>query len=842
MVSRCFRQFMPAFLVGLSLASTASLADDVRYDGHQVVRAIPVNRAQLQAIESLSPDIWSHGVAIGRSIDFRLPPDLIDDLADAGVSFEVLIDDVQALIDAETEWENTPTLGGSWFADYKTYAEHMAYLDTLAAVNPAIASTFLVGNSLEGRQIRGIRIGSSDPNAPAFVMQGCQHAREWVSPMVCQFVADHLVRQYGSDPDVTRLVDDVAFYIIPVVNPDGYVYTWGPDRLWRKNRRNNGNGTFGVDLNRNWSVGFGGEGSSGQGNSETYRGTAAFSEPESAAVRDFVLGLNNRAVFLDIHSYSQLILAPYGWTPNLPADHALFEQLGADMRAIIGSVHGEDYVNGPCYSLLYPASGIASDWGYDAAGAIGFGFELRDTGQFGFILPADQIIPNGEEIVPAMLYLADHVSRAITISFPDGLPSIIPPGTASPLDVDIVAMNGNVIESGSPTLHWRVGTSGAFTADPLNSLGGTQYQATLPPAPCGSTVQFYVSAETTDGDVGTSPDDAPASVHSTLAVNLVEVLADDFETDLGWTVQNVDLTDGAWNRGLPLGDGSRGDPTSDFDGSGRCYLTDNAAGNSDVDGGPTRLLSPVLDLSSAPDAVVSYARWFFNDDNDGDRLTVEVSNNNGSTWTLVESVGNTGGWTTHSFRVADFVAPTSQVRVRFNATDNPNDSVTEAGIDAFNVSETSCDAGTELTGFTVVRGTLLGGGLPDLASSDDATLDIRSGFGSTFVDLHSMFLQVRAVTSVQTPATIDLTVESRIDEPSGTMRLMLRNWNTNAFVQVGSFAVGMTDTVHVVNGIAAANYVNASGEIDAQVRHLFFIPVFAYRFDSFIDHIGIEVD
>ncbi|MFG0285347.1 MAG: GC-type dockerin domain-anchored protein [Phycisphaerales bacterium JB039] len=150
---------------------------------------------------------------------------------------------------------------------------------------------------------------------------------------------------------------------------------------------------------------------------------------------------------------------------------------------------------------------------------------------------------------------------------------------------------------------------------------------------------------------------------------------------------------------MPAGGGDRGDPIADFDGSGRCWVTDNADDNSDVDGGPTRLISPVYDLSGVTAAQVSYARWFTNDDRDADRLTVEVSNNGGASWTLVESVGHRSDWELASFVVADILPLTDQVRVRFSATDNPNDSVTEAGIDRFWIltdGDSTCRA--DLTG------------------------------------------------------------------------------------------------------------------------------------------------
>ena len=166
--------------------------------------------------------------------------------------------------------------------------------------------------------------------------------------------------------------------------------------------------------------------------------------------------------------------------------------------------------------------------------------------------------------------------------------------------------------------------------------------------------------------------------------------SDNFEANAGWTVQNTNLTAGAWERGVPAGGGLRGDPPADYDGSGQCYLTGNVIGDSDVDGGPTRLISPTFDLSDGRFYQVTYARWFTNDNHDVDRLTVEISSNNGSNWVTVESVPDTTGWVVHTFNVSDFVTPTAQVKVRFSVMDSPSNSITEAAIDAFAVFGPVC--------------------------------------------------------------------------------------------------------------------------------------------------------
>jgi hypothetical protein len=248
-------------------------------------------------------------------------------------------------------------------------------------------------------------------------------------------------------------------------------------------------------------------------------------------------------------------------------------------------------------------------------------------------------------------------------------------------------------------LHYRY-DGGAFVSTPLASLGGGFFEATLPAPECGDEPEFYFSAEGTVTGLVTNPADAPATVYAAEVGELVSIVAYDFESDPGWTVSG-DATDGQWDRGIPV-DCSRGDPPTDYDGSGRCFLTDNSAAsdcNSDVDGGTTTLTSQVIDLTGLSDPIVTYARWYsntFGASPEADIFEVEVSSNGGASWVELETVGPTGpevggGWYVRSFHIADYVTPTAQFRIRFHASDLGDGSVVEAGIDAFAIDDFQCE-------------------------------------------------------------------------------------------------------------------------------------------------------
>lgn len=227
---------------------------------------------------------------------------------------------------------------------------------------------------------------------------------------------------------------------------------------------------------------------------------------------------------------------------------------------------------------------------------------------------------------------------------------------------------------------------------PTNMLlkGDSVYFGLFKKPPVGTLVDWYAEAKDSQGRTTRFPLNAPNGFHSYLvARGLVTIFEDTMATDKGWTVQNTAVTGGAWTRVDPNSTSYNGwqpNPANDSDDVGAmCFFTGQGAaggepGDADVDGGPTRLLSPVFDLTGT-DAIFEYRRWFFNDDGD-DAMVVEVSNDNGATWHTVETVtGLQTSWVKRSFRLKKYVNPSAQVRFRFSVSDNPNNSITEAGVD-----------------------------------------------------------------------------------------------------------------------------------------------------------------
>ena len=295
--------------------------------------------------------------------------------------------------------------------DYHSCAELESDLEALARVHPQTARLFTIGLSLEGRKITALKISDNvdldEPEAEVLFL-GCHHAREWISVEVPFLLAKHLLENYASDAAIRAAVDQSEIWIVPLVNPDGLEYSIRHYRYWRKNRRLNADGSFGVDLNRNYGYGwaYDDQGSSPVPASEIYRGTAAFSEPETRAVRDFFAQREFQAL-VSYHSYSQIILYPWGYTTAPTDKDALHEALAAEMSLLMEAANGRVYGFGPAAASLYLTNGDTTDWAFGTAGIPAFTIELPPIDQLGggFFNAELDIMPIFRENLPAALYL-----------------------------------------------------------------------------------------------------------------------------------------------------------------------------------------------------------------------------------------------------------------------------------------------------------------------------------------------------------------------------------------------------------------------------------------------------
>ncbi|MBT5658222.1 MAG: hypothetical protein HOI89_10615 [Phycisphaerae bacterium] len=717
-------------------AVAVPMPDPADYVGKQIVEIdvpdeVTVNQLLADGLDALacrpSPGVgpWvvdDDGLALLESMGLTASP-LIEDLAayQAGRNAERLA----------IRGTHGATRGlDSFYDDFRTLPELNSRLDQIISDHSDIATGIMIGTSHEGRQIRGVVLNAGGGSKPAVLFNGCQHAREWISPMSTINIADSLADGYGTDSTITALLDKVEIIVIPVVNPDGFEHTYaaGGYRFWRKNRRDNAGSCEGVDLNRNWDADWnGGESTSTDPCSDIYVGPGPMSEPEVTALGDYCLAHGNILAQIDFHSYSQLILEPRGYTTAPPPDWDELHAVGGSISDAIASVHGVNYTHdNPC-NILYCASGTLIDWPYDSYGALSFTIELRpasgDPG--GFDPPSSEIRPCAEENFAGVLALIEHVSTTMGIELTAGPPTTVSTDVTTSFPVRIFERS-EAPDPATARLLYR-GDGGSFDEADLLHLGGESYEATLPTFTCSESPEFYVAVDGVSGGMATYPSSAPSELLiATVASDVAVAFDDNAETDPGWTVSGT-ASDGHWDRGVPAGGGLRGDPPADADGSGQCWLTDNVEGNSDVDGGATVLTSPAMDIPG-DGWTLAYWRWYsntFGGAPNADVLTVEWSEVGSATWQNLETVGPSGPGTSGGWIRADFDLDASGLlgvdvfQIRVTADDADSGSVIEAGIDGVQVSRIECED-------TPCLGDLDGSGEVDV----DDILQVLGAFGS----------------------------------------------------------------------------------------------------------------
>lgn len=301
------------------------------------------------------------------------------------------------------------------------------------------------------------------------------------------------------------------------------------------------------------------------------------------------------------------------------------------------------------------------------------------------------------------LYIVNPVEPPLIFSYPNSIPTEINPDGDSFL-VQIDVTEGNELDPNSPTLHYDDG--GGFISQPMVAQGGGLYEAIFGPTTCGETVEFYISAQTMEEEVFTDPSTAPDTTFITLsATDILIAFEDDLEEAGGWLVGGGDTAStGIWTQVDPNGTAAQPEDDHTIDPGSICFVTGQGTvggtvGENDVDDGQTTLRTPIIDLTGEENAVISYWRWYSNNQGnapDSDIFVIDITNNNGGTWTNVETVGpsgaeTNGGWFEHSFNVTDFVEPTANIRLRFIASDLEDGSIIEAAVDDFRVSLIQCD-------------------------------------------------------------------------------------------------------------------------------------------------------
>jgi len=355
--------FVCTLLITIAFSATANITSfSKRFESTLVLVRIDVSQNPV----TLPRDMEIVGSKADEWVELIIPEYRLEELNDLDVEFEIIIWD---LLDYENSVRGT----------YHTLAQVETILQDIANNYPSITDLYSVATTHEGRDVWCLEISDNpgvDEGEPGVFFMGLHHAREWPTVEICLNLADELTSNYGSDPDITDLVNNRRIWLITCLNPDGYYYCHDLGNDWRKNRRPIPGG-IGIDLNRNYAGSSDGDpwgtwGSVGSGSitnnpgESVYCGPSPFSEVETQAVRDIFLN-NDICASISWHTHGEVVLIPWGYTYDDPPDDPYITQVGQQIALKITRQSGSGTYTSQQGAVLYPTTGDTDDWAYGYA-------------------------------------------------------------------------------------------------------------------------------------------------------------------------------------------------------------------------------------------------------------------------------------------------------------------------------------------------------------------------------------------------------------------------------------------------------------------------------------------
>jgi len=619
------------------------------------------------------------------AVELYLKQSDLKKIADHGFEYKIKIDDYAAFFEDRAAREapyvssfpkmmRTATnfdygsMGG-----FYTYDEMVSKLDEMETLYPNIVKAkYSIGTSHEGRTIWALKISDNpdvDEDEPVAYYDALHHAREPLSMAVTINYMFWLLENYDTDPNVEYIINNRELYFVPIVNPDGYVYnqTTNPNGggLWRKNRRDNGDGTFGVDLNRNYShaYDFDSNCSSNSTNSNTYSGPNAFSEPETEAVRDLVSDINPTVAFSS-HSTAGKYLMPYGFD-TAPPEFSTYSEWASDFLA------DNNYPYGVTFQMLgYTSCGTTRDYLHNE-GIYGWTPEI---GGSGFWPAESEIFGRVDENVGPLFYqawiaggFADFQSHSIS-------GNAIPGGS---VDVVVELKNKGVGADANSIQVQLEPSSPLIVASPIQSFSNiaqqskvnnnsTPFTITIDPSYAEGTVAFDIVVL----QDGVESSREPATLYVGTKTNL---FADDAESGAGnWTASGNGI---AWSL------------NQDDSFSGSNSFGDSNGGNCQNNTTNYFTLDNSLDLSSTAKPILIFqSKWSLDI---GDNVQLQISTNGGTSYSTIKTYTFNSAWTQENIDLSAYNG-NNNVRLRFQLSTNGDTNADGFYFDDLSIDDYEC--------------------------------------------------------------------------------------------------------------------------------------------------------
>ncbi|XP_007565387.1 carboxypeptidase B2 [Poecilia formosa] len=373
----------------------------------QVLSITPTTQEQVEILKNVSTQyetgLWQpvspHNIKELKQVHLYLPGNSSETVKNLlqrhNIAHEVMLPNADEIIEMQMRNDSgDPRSGSTFYYRYHTLEDIYDWINRTANDYPDKVKAILVGSSYEKRPLYALKLSLNNrPNKKAMWIDCGIHAREWISPAFCLFFVHYSLSFYNVNTEMTQILDNMDFYVLPVMNPDGYKYTWTNRRMWRKNRSpQKGTSCIGVDLNRNFDANWCTTGASSNPCDETYCGSFPESEPESQAVANFLRSHKESIqIYLSIHSYSQMLIIPYSCSMDEAENHSELYEMVKTAADEIRRYYRNTYTYGAGAHIIYLAPGGSDDWAYNLGIKYSFTFELQDRGRYGFLLPPSHI-------------------------------------------------------------------------------------------------------------------------------------------------------------------------------------------------------------------------------------------------------------------------------------------------------------------------------------------------------------------------------------------------------------------------------------------------------------------